>query len=187
MSAVLQDPVSQGDAAEALAQQLLAEEEQAKAKAAAKKAKKQKQKANRSQPVSPSPTKSRPSDSSSPADKQEAQPVVPFPPRSGYMDSSPSIDNGGSAALSPSTDAAGRVSVNPGSASSPRTELHRLDINAEASTEEDTFLEQLFCCPLTKVCSCLYIAGAMSALLMCAVQHAHPCLPTANRNGKTHV
>ena len=122
---LLQSTTSQSDSGAASAED---EGEQAKAiaKAAAKKAKKQKQKANKkSLLASPSSAGPAAHDATSPA----------------------SIS---SAAIA----AAAGESASPGmtvSNGNPSLDLERLTVSSEADTERARFLEELFCCPLTKV------------------------------------
>ena len=164
--------MSQHDAAEALAQHLLAEEEQAKAKAAAKKAKKQKQKASKSQPASPDTSGSTASVSTSPGKQPMLQPGSTPLPGSRRSGSTLYSNKGNSA----SADAATRCSVEP-EADKLQAELHQLSINA--SSEEEVFLEQLFRCPLSQVYSCLVLYGIPTIQLLYAslpisCQHAPP-------------
>ena len=120
----------------------MAEEEQSKAtaKAAAKKAKKQKQKANKKSLLS-SPSSVGPA---------------------AHGGSSP-------ASMGSATAAAARESASPGmtvSNGSSSLDLERLTVSSEADTESARFLEELFCCPLSKVRpSCLqYLSDAFVSL-----------------------
>ena len=133
-----QSTSSQGEDAEASAQQLLADEERAKVKAAAKKAKKQKQKAKKSQPGSSGTAAAGVSPST--ADPSATDSVAPVSP-------------GTSAQLAASADAFNSSAAADG-VESTATHLKQLSLTARTRTEEDTFLEQLFCCPLTKVSGC---------------------------------
>ena len=136
MWSLLQSTTSQSDSEAASAKDFMAEEEQSKAtaKAAAKKAKKQKQKANKKSLLS-SPSSVGPAahDGSSPASSATAAAA------------------GESASLG--------MTVSNGS---PSLDMERLTVSSEADTESARFLEELFCCPLSKVRpSCLqYLSDA---------------------------
>ena len=124
-----QSSTSHGRDAEASAQRLLADEERAKAKAAAKKAKKQKQKAKKSQPASPDTADTNSTDHAAP------------------------VSLGTSAQLAASADAV-NGSADADGVESTAAHVEQLSLTARTSTDEDAFLEQLFCCPLTKVSAC---------------------------------
>ena len=130
-----QSGTSQDQDAEASAQQLLADEELAKAKAAAKKAKKQKQKAKKSQPSSTATA---------------AAGVSPGTADTSGTDRVPPVSPGTSAQLAAPADAVDGFADVDG-VDSTAAHVKQLSTAATTSTDEDTFLQQLFCCPLTKV------------------------------------
>ena len=123
LSAVLLQGITPQDIkSEAVAKELMAEEEQSKAKLAAKKAKKCKQKAKKGQPACQS------APDVSPA---EAEPVA-------------CLDSHGASSLLASP-------VNTSLGLQPSPHVQHLTTCSEADADNATFLEQLFCCPLTQV------------------------------------
>ena len=122
---LLQGITPQDIKSEAVAKQLMAEEEQSKAKLAAKNAKKYKQKAKKGQPACQS------APDVSPA---EAEPVA-------------CLDSNGASSL---LDAAASP-VNTSLGLQPSPHVQHLTTCSEADADNATFLEQLFCCPLTQV------------------------------------
>ena len=125
---MLQDSTQSQPSNAALAEELVAEEERAKVKAAAKKAKKQKQKANRKSLMASPSSVGPAADTTSPA----------------------SISSSATTAAAGESTSLGMSVSN----SSPSLDLERLTVSSEADTESARFLEELFCCPLTKVRPC---------------------------------
>lgn len=161
--------VSPAERAEAAQQALLAQEQQAQAKAAARKAKKQKQKAKQSQQASPQLS---PSTANSPS---PGMPSNPSNSSSTANSPSPGKSPSGATSLTPADVSTPATSPSPahvpGSAGLPlsrpaavqlantasadltrlQQDLQHLSTSPAVDSPQTKFLEELFCCPLSKV------------------------------------